>query len=961
WEIVFAQRDALYGDDLAVWLAAVEALAGGIKLNVGSAKNWGDKERLDDAKLKLSTIRDRAKGLLGAMLPRPGDRDVQAAGWLQLWRDAIRAAADEYAALKQDRTALDFDDLEAHARRLVNEFPGVVARYESEFNHILVDEFQDTNPAQRDIITRLAQGVGNNTAGRLFVVGDPKQSIYAFRGADVSVFGSVRADLLASGGRDLPLSMSFRSHSVLVAAFNDLFGRILQVGEGPAARYEVDLGPPLEAFRPAEYDEQAAPLTVYAFPRPDRETYPDFGADDRRRWEAGTLADHIHGMVHTEIPVFDRTLNTYRPVQYGDVAILFQAMTRAPLYEDVFKAAQLPYVTIAGKGYYDRQEVRDLLNLLAALHNPADDLALASVLRSPLFGLSDDALLALRLAFPHTPLHRALRGSVPDFPDEDCPALEFARSVLRDLYGVAGRATIADLLVRALDQTGFLATLTGLPDGDRRRGNIEKLVALARESGRISLGAFTAYARDLTAREVREGEVAVEVAGAVQVMSVHASKGLEFPVVILADASWDRAGRADTFTLDPDAGAACTLPVENPDADDPHPFAWEYTKQLAARRDRAERRRLLYVGATRAQDYLIVSGSLDRLRPDSWLGQWLAALGVDTTDLDPSPDPTPLDFAWGTCWLHVPDSPLVGVLLAAPAAEMRPGTRQAAPLQENRGHWDHPAIRDAESVPGVDPVLPPLVEPYKADPHAPARVLQTATHIDKLGRARYFQPQERGWAAFRQSVLHDAPDPVRPLPERELNPRSLRRAVGDMVHRALQVGALPGQTHRDDLQDRLRVYAWENGLTHPAQVSLAIREAVDLLRRFEASDLPERLGQAQTVYREIPFVHRIAAGEDHKVHEIHGIIDVLFQDQDGSWFVLDYKTAAIQAGNAADHARRYMHQLGAYARAVEAQTGAVPATLLYYIHPGVLVRVPESAWAAALEGLDGDVVRGLGD
>jgi ATP-dependent helicase/nuclease subunit A len=191
------------------------------------------------------------------------------------------------------------------------------------------------------------------------------------------------------------------------------------------------------------------------------------------------------------------------------------------------------------------------------------------------------------------PLWKALyKPRVPYFPEADLPARDFARAVLCDLRDLAGRAPVADLLSRALDLTGYLATLTGLSDGARRRGNVEKLVALARESGRVSLGAFLTYAHDLTVREVREGEAAVEIEGAVVIMSVHASKGLEFPVVVLADASWNRSRRSSLpFTVDPDAGAACKLPTDDPNADDPDPFAWAYAARLADQRDQAERRR----------------------------------------------------------------------------------------------------------------------------------------------------------------------------------------------------------------------------------------------------------------------------------------------------------------------------------------------------------------------------------
>jgi ATP-dependent helicase/nuclease subunit A len=937
WRAVHAQIPALLDGSPAEFAAAVDTLASAIKVNAGSAKNWGDKDALGAAKDALRSIRARMQDVQKTLPPPLCERDEDAAGWLTCWRDAIGLAAQVYAARKLDRTALDFDDLETRARDLLTEHDAVVARYAAEFNHILVDEFQDTNAAQRDTIYRLA-GVGAPGAdGRLFVVGDPKQSIYAFRGADVSVFGAVRDDLCQRGGLDLPLSTSFRTHDRLVAAFNDLFGRILTSQPGPTARYEVDLGVPMTAFRPAPPDH-VQPLTVFAFPRPD----PQFGADDIRRWEAWTLAQHIHAQIAQGTRIWDREEHTYRPMGYGDVAILFQSMTRVPLYEEIFKAAGLPYVTVAGKGYYSRPEVWDLLNLLRALHNPADDLALAAALRSPLFGLSDDALLSLRLPHDQPSLWTALMaGDTPFFPPDELPARDFARGVLRDLRDLAGRAPIAEVLAHALDLTGFLATLTGLPDGARRRGNVEKLVRLARASGRVSLGAFNAYARDLTTREIREGEAAVEVEGVVTIMSVHASKGLEFPVVILADAAWSRNYRqGGVFAVDPDIGAACRRPTDDPDADEPDPVAWTLARQLAERRDQAERRRLLYVGATRAQDHLIVSGSLHRSSERTWLRQWLAALGVDG-DVEPQDEPYRLRADWGECVLVVPQTPtLPENLLSA---------RRGADFEET-GHaltWDDPAVIAAELVDGYAPELPPLLARVPLDPTAPAQAL-TATQLARLGRAPYYDPARRGWAAVRAAVLFDAPDPLRPLPDRSVNEWALRRLVGEIVHRALQVWSLPDNTPQDALISRLETYAWAAGLSDDRQMAEAVRLALDLLRRFASSPVRADLDRAGQVYRELPFAYRVGS------RTLHGQIDVLYFDG-REWHVLDYKTPPVSWQGAEENARRYYLQVGVYAQAVAARTGQTPHTHLYYIHPGRRVYVKADDWRAAFDRLEDDL------
>ena len=268
------------------------------------------------------------------------------------------------------------------------------ARYlGAEFKHVLVDEFQDTNAAQWTIIQRLADPT---QPGRLFVVGDPKQSIYGFRGADVSVFDRVRDEITAQGA-SLELATSFRTHHRLVECLNALFAHLLQRDpHSPVSEYEIALGARMEAHR-QEAPSDAPVLELLLL---DKERLKEAEFDEEqaaRHWEAREIARRLKQMVEVEGRiVFDKKQQIHRPMHYGDAALLFQAMSSVTIYEEVFKAEGIPYLTVAGKGYYDRQEVWDLLNLLRALYNPADDLALAAALRSPLFSLSDDALLALR-------------------------------------------------------------------------------------------------------------------------------------------------------------------------------------------------------------------------------------------------------------------------------------------------------------------------------------------------------------------------------------------------------------------------------------------------------------------------------------------------------------------------------------------------------------------------------------
>ncbi len=629
---------------LHVYLDVLEQLAG-LRLPGKPAGVWGaDGAAAKDA---FKFVRDLAKETLATVGQPPGALDQRAAHLMTLWIDLAGRVRAAYRAAKDARAALDFDDLESLTRDLLRD-DSVRDRYlGAEFRHVLVDEFQDTNAAQWAIIRRIADPA---LPGCLFVVGDPKQSIYGFRGADVSVFEQVR-DVIAASSAPVELATSFRTHRRLVDCLNGLFAALLvRDPYSPVSVYEVEFGAAMQAHR-EECPSDAPVLELLLI---DTEQIDSEEEQAARRWEARALARRIKEIVADGRLIYDKRAQATRPIGYGDVALLFQAMTHVTLYESALKAEGIPYLTTAGKGYYDRQEVWDLLNLLRALYNPLDTLSLAAALRSPLFSLSDDALLALRLLTDDDgepiPLWQAL--DQPDcVPADEAALVDFARETLHDLRSSAGRVTIAELLRAALEQTGYLAVLTGLPDGKRRRGNVEKLIEKAETSGRLTLSAFTQYLKDMSESEAREGEAVLESDGAVQLMTVHKSKGLEFPLVVLVDASYERRGGGGDLV----SGQGCKVYDPAQDAL-VSTFAHRRAERLAQLREEAERRRLLYVAATRAQDYLLVSGQVtckaDKpVAAKGWLRWLLGALELN--DLEPGASQL-IAYDWGDARIDFP-------------------------------------------------------------------------------------------------------------------------------------------------------------------------------------------------------------------------------------------------------------------------------------------------------------------
>lgn len=922
----------------------------------GSSKAWGGSEAKQNAAASLRALRSRIKASLSEIGDPPGGFDRATAEMLPLWHQLLQRLRASYRRYKQENAQLDFDDLERLTAELLQD-DQVRERYRNaEFKHLLVDEFQDTNAAQWEIIQSLAD---LERRGALFVVGDPKQSIYQFRGADISAFNCARNKIAnRDTGEELPLSQSFRSHQPLVEQFNQLFAKIFARDESsPVKGYEVEFDKPMTAFRDKPPALPAIELQLLDSEERDAAGEPLLGSsgrrqsrssEDMRRWEAYEIAKRIGEMIAKQRPVFDKELGKHRKMDFHDVAILFQSMTNVTLYEDALKAQEIPFLTIAGRGYFERQEIWDMLDLLRFLHNPADDLSLATALRSPMFAFSDDLLFALRLicdesAEPRPPLplwqalHVAAEDSAPAVTDADLPLIRQALYTLQELRRLAGKATISELLRRALALTHYLAILTGLPGGDRLRGNVEKLLQLAEDSGRITLGKFTRYLVDLSAQEAREGEAALEPGNAVRLMTAHASKGLEFPLVILADASWERGNRgAPTLRADPKHGLSCSIYSAETNRYESG-FAHRRSLKLLALKEAAERKRLLYVAATRAQDYLLISGAAKQgkdgeLAGRGWLKLLLPALGIG----DVTQEPAQLaDFAGHDLHLRMPRAPSEQRLF-------RPFPSRAEPT------WD--AAVDAAIHP---PLAPPLLKPLpQASAAQPTHI--SVTQLEDLGGSRFGEDARQRSAhasRFQRSLATGAANAE---DEESLQiRRPSRRLIGQIVHEVLQFTDFSADADYDD--KLVRSIAWERGLTEPAELRRALQEIRDLVRLYRESEvfgwIKSARAAGRSVYTELPFLFRT------EMRVIHGVIDVLLQRSDDEWVIIDYKTSTVAAGDIAHHARRFRLQLGIYAAAAREQLrlARFPQVYIHYLRANQTIGLASEDCQAELRRLESTI------
>jgi len=546
-----------------------------------------DLATLDDLRALIGQLREQnpnaartLESLLAAFDPalEQRARDI-ACALLELTVAYLR----EYETLKQTRGALDFDDMQIRALQLLRDSATVRRRYQRMFRYTLVDETQDIDGLQAQIIDILSEG------GNLMVVGDAQQSIYGFRYADPRVFEGWQQRARDGSGRLVPLQANFRSHPDILAFVEKVFRH--HWGE----RFLV-----LQPTRPTAQPCEEPPVQVWVMPQRDAAT------------EARLVASQIHHWVCTEsLTVHDPETGELRPAQYGDFALLFHQFTKVGAFEQAFRAVGVPYYVVGGgRGYWTQYEVRDLTNLLRALSDPEDDLALAAVLRSPFVGLSTDALMSLTLHAEQAdlPLRLCLQADLA-LEDADRARLEAFLAWFEPLCKRVGEWSVGTLLARALEASQYESRLLAQGEAGRQAvANVRKLLAMALEQPTVAPREFAAQL-ELTSRlEQREGNAPTyeESANVVRFYTVHAAKGLEFPVVFVVDTAYSLRPREVGLEVDADKGIVA-LQVVRPDVPTPYePLPLKVLRVQADKREEAEGLRKLYVALTRARDYLIV-------------------------------------------------------------------------------------------------------------------------------------------------------------------------------------------------------------------------------------------------------------------------------------------------------------------------------------------------------------------
>ena len=814
----------------------------------------------------------------------------------------VAAVDGGYRAYKRRAGVVDFADLLTMARDLLRDDPAVRAAVRARFDAVLVDEFQDTNPVQAELVRLVGGRQPDDDGARLFVVGDRKQSIYEFRGADVAVFARAADELVARGGGEELLTQSRRSAPALLALTNALFARALG-GYEPA---KDDLSP----FR-ADAPPAAGAELIKVTPGPS--------ADCRLR-EARAVARRI-----AELRAGGRPL--------GDIAVLLRRFTHLYDYLDALRAAALPYFVVRGRGFFAAQEVRDLASALSVIDDPDDLLSLVALLRSPIVGVSDETVARLSLAGQLRT--RVLLDPATALPESLAPAerdgLERFRARFRELRLVADRLGPAACAQTVVDDGDLVAVLASTPDGEQRVANLMRLVEKAREfeARGGDLRAFANWLRRAAApggeAQAAEAQVADEGGEVVRVMTVHQAKGLEFPVVFVpACGGLERYDYAP-IVYDAEEGLGLKLRDELAPLQRVHSTASRRVAEARRTRQAAESLRVFYVAATRARDLVVFSGEPVRAHQRCWREHLDAVVAGEETrpllrvvDGDALPPPAvaavSTDQLSGATAAAVPTDQLSGAIAAATSLAARAAARL------------HAIVARPPPRPGNVTVAVTQLADFQL---CPRRYQQ----FHALG----LQEHPSSSRAASPDVLVDVDDALPPLDP-------LRR--GTLAHRLLEGVVFRGEGADEAALDRLLAadgYETRDPLVAEVRTHVAA---------FLGTPFARALAGAP-VRRELPFL--LSVPYEGGVLFVRGAMDLVVLTPDGVT-VVDYKHARL--GDPED----YRFQLDAYALAARRLYPAAPSVrtgLAFLKEPDPTPQIAPAAPSAPFEAELAELGRSL--
>ena len=845
--------------------------------------------------------------------------------------------ANAYRRKKEEFGLLDFSDIEHMALRILvdekTKEPTAVAReFQALFEEVMIDEYQDSNYVQEAILTAVSGGGGRDNR---FMVGDVKQSIYRFRLARPELFME-KYDTYSTEDapcRKICLDRNFRSRPQVLDSVNDLFYRIMKRDVGGV---EYDAAAAL--YPGADYPRTSEPdayKTRILLADSGAESLEENGADNAKVLEAAMIAEEICRVkAHQQI---SDGAGGFRPVNYSDIVILLRSPgSWGDELVEQLSARGIPSHRMSVSGYFATSEVQTVLSLCHVIDNPLQDIPLAAVLKSPFFDFTDEELAKLRLAGSHAFFYDHVTDYVVNGEDEDLrEKCAYFLEKLEDYRARSRRCPVHELLDQILRESGYLNYVRALPAGEKRLANVEMLLQQAISFERTSykgLFSFIRYMGQLQKYEVDFGEadVTLEHEDVVRIMSIHKSKGLEFPVVFVSGLGrkFNKKDSTDAMILDSTYGVGLAC-VEGKKHRKRTTLLREMIASRIAGDNIGEELRVLYVALTRAKEQLILTGALRD--PENVLLNYELQSQEEASYLDRREAGCYLDWIMPGAYRH-PEH----LSIERYTAEDFTLVEQ---LQEAERYTEKEQL--FESLEEVDETLYALIDErlQSVYPYEEEVSLRTKISVSELKhRNMILEPGDAealAWYAKEETPESYVPLFVRGEHEAAADSPHQGALRGTAMHRmmeCLDYGALTDAFSREEVTRQLEALQRKGRMA--ADAAVLVNE--EKIWHFLQTDLAARIMQAHKsgkLFREQPFVMGLPANEtDPLIHSeepvlIQGIIDLYFEEADGL-VLLDYKTDSVK--EAKQLLDRYQTQMDLYARALAAATGKPVKEKLIY-------------------------------
>ncbi|WDF81512.1 helicase-exonuclease AddAB subunit AddA [Lacticaseibacillus pabuli] len=887
--------------------------------------------------------------------------------------EVAKAFLDAYWAEKRRRHALDFSDIEHLALDILTapsqeDKPNVAAIYQDSFDEILVDEYQDINELQETLLNALtAKPVGNR-----FMVGDVKQSIYGFRLAQPRLFmnkyntfapATASAAEFTAKGEHISLAENFRSTSDVLDFTNLIFRQIMDSQLGSVNYTGAE---PL-VLGAKDYPDDFHPETELLIYTPkDAEDESEAAQMDKDLGQVNIVIQRIHELMRSDTKLYNRKTHEMRPLQYKDITLLVPTRGQNLIIQEQFNRAGIPIMVTDAQNYFKTTELQVMLSMLRVIDNPRQDIPLAAVLRSPIVGLNADQLALIRLSQKHADYYDALTTFIANYDANTAsnmakPTYERVQRFMTQLTqfrNIARENQLVDLIWAIYEETGYLDFVGGMPGGKQRQANLHALYERAHSYEAGGFKGLFAFVHFIELMQDRDKDLATPVSvdpdtDAVRIMTIHGSKGLQFPVVFLMNASRTLDAAHDsngTILSDTGVGMSWIDPDTNMKVELPQ---LQLAKQNQKASERAEDLRVLYVALTRAEQKLFVVGNT-KTDQATTLDRWAKMSNGDTLRLPISARLTAnseLDLIGASLIRHplFPDRP-AGVTSPAELAK--------DPTKFKVTFITQPVVPGEGKTPAGEQIKQPVLDVNLKDyfnfkyPYTAATETTGFKSVSEI-KQLFADPditelnQQNNGTLLGGKFSAPLADPQ--FVSGTSAQQASATAIGTATHTILQRLNLH-QPVTEAAIDAVRDDLVTSGVLSE---EVAGKVKTNHILNFFATELGKNmLAHPDAVHREEPFalllpgnaIFEALEGDDQDIL-VHGIMDAYIQTPE-QLILLDYKTDHIGKGGEEAIMSRYSGQLRLYARALAAATGRpVDASYLVLLESGhVLALSPETRY-----------------